>query len=192
MDIDAIQTTIATWVKSVVQLPVRWENKPDNVMTPMVPAKVILTGPMNIETHGVDYVQYATAGSDLQPTVIGHRQFDVGVRVIGRSQAGNKSAQFYLEKLRAALTRPSALATFGEAGLAVLQMSKGVSFDAPFEERFESIASATWLMTAVVADADDATVGVLTKVSLSSTIDGEDGSVLPSPPNVTDELISGE
>ena len=142
MDIDAIQTVLGDWTKSVLALPTQWENQPQQVQAKL-PARVVLTGPINIEPVGEDYVQYPAGATNMvQPTVVGHREFDVMVRVISRSQAGNKTANFYLEKLRAALKRPSAIATFVDAGIAVLSMSQSTSFDAPFEERWESIASA--------------------------------------------------
>lgn len=193
MDIEAIETALIDWAKAVTSLPATWENKVAQ-MQMKLPARIVLTGPINIDTVGVDYVQWsdAAAGLEAQPTVVGHREFDVMVRVISRSQAGNKTANFYLEKLRAALARPSTLETFGEAGIAVLRMSKSTSFDAPFEERWESIASATWRLTAVILDADDATVPTLTSIELTSRIEGESGSVLPSPPNVIDEVITVE
>lgn len=188
MDIATIQTTIATWVKEITALPTHWENQPDGTIRVKLAATIVLTGPQNIEPVGVDYLQWDDDGLG---TVVGHREFDVMLRVISRSQAGNKSAQFYLERLRAALTRKSATDYFGAAGIAVLFASKGVSFDAPFEERWESIASMTLRLTAVIMDADDAPVGVLTRVGLSSNIEGADGDLLPVPPNLDDFEISG-
>jgi hypothetical protein len=192
MDIDLIQTTLIDWAKSVVSLPVRMQNKPVAIALKL-PAEVILSGPMNIVDVGVDYAQWSDGTTGMsKPTVIGHREFDIGVRVVSRSQAGNKSAQFWLEKLRAALTRPSTIDTFEAAGIAVLRMSAGAQFDAPFEERFESIAAATWRVTCVITDADDAEIPTLTSIGFTSRIEGEDGSVLPAPPNVVDELITVE
>jgi len=193
MDIEAIQTALIDWVKAVTSLPAAWENKVAPIQAKL-PARIVLTGPLNIEPVGEDYVQWAdaAAGLESQPTVVGHREFDVMVRVISRSQAGNKTANFYLEKLRAAWRRPSSDDYFRDAGIAIIDMSKSTSFDAPFEERWESIASATWRLTAVILDADDATVPTLTSVSLTSRIEDESGTVLPTPPNVTDELITVE
>lgn len=194
MDVDAIQTAIEMWVKSVTALPCSWENKPQQIQVKL-PARVRLTGPVNIAPVGEDYVQWSTVDAgNVQPTVVGHREFDVMLRVISRSQAGNKSAQFWLEKVRAALKRPSALEFFDGAGIAVLSMSKGVQFDAPADDadtRVESVASATLRLTAVISDVDDASVGVLTSALLTTRIEGEDGSQLPTPPNVTDELVTG-
>lgn len=169
MDVQAIQDTLKTWVKAVTNLPVRWENQP-NALELKLPAAIILTGPQNIESIGVDYVQWVPSGQDLQPRVTGHREFDVMLRVVSRSQAGNSVAQFWLEKIRAALKRPSAHDTFSTAGLAVLSMSAGVSFDAPFEERFESVASATLRLTAVIADVDDPIVVSIETVRVSDDI----------------------
>lgn len=195
MDIEAIRTALIDWAKSVTSLPAVWEyTKAQGGPQVLMPARIVLTGPSNIEPVGEDYVQWsdAAAGLESKPTVVGHREFDVMVRVISRSQAGNKTANFYLEKLRAALRRPSTADVFGEAGIAVLSMSKSTSFDAPFEERWESIASATWRLTAVILDADDVTVPTLTSIELTSRIEGESGSLLPSPPNVIDDLITVE
>ena len=196
MDISAIQTTVKTWVASVTGAPTHWRNQVDNVMVPKLPARIELEGPNNIEPVGEDEVVWEDAVDDddlpvSNPTVVGRREFDISVRVVSRSQAGNKSAQFWLELIRAALRRPSAIKTFDDAGLAVLTMGKGVLFDAPFEERWESIAIATLHLTAVVADAGDNAVETISQVELSSDVSNVDGESLPAPPNLVDEIISG-
>jgi len=161
----------------VTSCPARWENQPAGLsLGKLVGCESILTGPINIEPVGEDYVVWSDADGASQPTVHGHREFDVMLRCVTRSQAGNKSAQWWLEKVRAALVRPSTITRFNEAGLAVLSMGKGVQFDAPFEERFESIASAVLRCTCTISDGDDATEQVLTAVGVESTLTGEDGS----------------
>lgn len=194
MDIAAIQDALKAWVREVTACPCRWENQTTGLeMGKLVGAQIVLTGPMNIEAVGEDYVARADAGAGLvQPTVWGHREFDVQVRAITRSQAGNKTAQFWLEKIRLALRRPSADTTFAEAEFAVLSMSKGVQFDAPFEERWESIASATLRITCVVSDAEDAPETTLTSVALTSKIEGADGAELPTPPNFAADIVTVE
>ncbi len=188
-----MQSTMVAWVKAVTRMPCRLENKP-TALALKLPAEIILQFPGMLTSMGTDYVQWSD-GADpgmLQPTVVGHREFDVAIRVVSRSQAGNKSAQYWLEKLRAALSYPSTLDTFSEAGLAIVRMGAGAQFDAPFEERWESVAAATLRMACVIADADDVQVSTLTSVGLTTTIEGEDGQVLPTPPNLVDELITVE
>jgi len=148
-------------------------------MVPKLNARVVLSGPDNIETVGTDYVTDADAGGDMnQPTVVGNREFDVQVRVISRSQAGNKTAQYYLEKIRAALTRPSTIETFVAAGIAVFRMGKGVRFDAPFEERWESIAAATWRVSTTIADSEDTAQDTIQSVDMTQNVEHPDGTVV--------------
>jgi hypothetical protein len=189
MDIAAIQTTLVGWAGSVLGLPSSWENQIGSVLQVKMPAVVIFTGPMNIVEVGTDETLWDTTGGSAAPTIVGQRQFDVMIRVVSRSQAGNKTGAFFLEKLCTALKRPSTLQLFDEAGIAVLYRGTIACFDAPFEERFESIASVTLRVTAVVVDADDAPISTLTSVDLTTRIESADGTLLPSPPNVTHEIV---
>lgn len=201
MDYAAIRDTLKDWVKDVTGMPARWEDEPAGLQLKL-PAAFVLTGPINVEPVGEDYVRWDSAPSDqLHPAVVGHREFDIMVRCIARSSAPDKSAQFQLERLRTALKRPSTSVVFDSAEFAVLVMSKSVQFNAPFEERVESIASATWRCTAVVDEAVDSSPGSdsrdaqespLTRVELTTNIKGADGADLPSPPNLSDELITAE
>lgn len=198
MDYAKIRDALREWVKAVTGAPARWEDEPTGLSLKL-PAVFVLTGPINVEPVGEDYVRWDNVddgAEQMQAAVVGHREFDVMVRCVSRSSDPNKSAQVQLEKLRTALKRPSTTGTFNEAEFAIINMSKSAQFNAPFEERFESIASATWRLTAVVDDADsdtrDAPESTLTSVELTSKIEGVDGSDLPSPPNFSDYLLTAE
>ena len=202
MNYAAIRDALKQWVKDTTGMPCRWENKPTGLQLKL-PAAFVLTGPINVEPVGEDYVRYDNVddGSKLvQAAVVGHREFDVMVRCVARSSDPAKSAQFQLERIRTALRRPSTQTLFDAAEFAVLDMSKSVQFDAPFEERHESIASATLRCTAVVDEAFDSPGSdrrdepepTLTSVELTTKIKGADGSDLPSPPNVSEKLITAE
>lgn len=196
MDIEAIQTKVLDVVKALTKLPTHWKNQKDNVMVPKLVARVELDGPLNIEPVGEDEVQYVDAFDDddlpvVNPTVVGQREFDITVRVVSRSQTGNKTSQYWLELLRTALRRPSVTLELNDAGLAVLTIGKSASFDAPFEERWESIAIANLRLSTVVVDIGDSASEAITQIALSSDIDNVDGEALPSPPNLDDVIITG-
>lgn len=194
MDLDTIQSTIKSWVAAVTSLPVNWELEPAGVITSMTPARVVLSEPSNLSSVGTDYVRFTDVDAPalVQPEVVGHREFDVQVRVTGRSSAGNKSAQYYLEKIRSALTYPSTIDTFETISLAWLTMDKTIGFKAPFEERFQSVAAATIRFRCPIRDAGDAQIGTLTTAVLSTKIENDVGTELPSPPNLDDVSITAE
>lgn len=200
MDIAAIRDTLKDWVKDCTGLPCRWENDPTGLQLKL-PAMFVLTGPINMEPVGTDEVRWTDVDDEtVQAAVVGWREFDVMVRCVARTQDPNKSAQYQLERLRTALSRPTTLAIFGAAEIAILKMSKSVQFDAPFEERFESVASATWRLTAVVdeateetgADNRDGSETALTSVEIDSKIKSSEGTDLPAALSLEDTVISAE
>lgn len=203
MNYAAIRDALKQWVRDSTGLPCRWEDEPTGLQMKL-PAAFVLTGPINVEQVGEDFVRWdpIDAGDEqVRAAVVGHREFDVMLRCVARSSDPSKSAQYQLERLRLALARPSTRVAFDAADFAVIDMSKSVQFNAPFEERHESIASATLRCTAVVDEALDSTPGsdtrdapesTLTSVELTTKIKGVDGSDLPSPPNVSEKLITAE
>lgn len=197
MNYTLIRDTLKQWIKDVTGMPARWENDAAGLQLKL-PAHFVLTGPINVESVGEDCVVYHTIDEAVQAAVVGWREFDIMVRCVARSQDPAKSAQYQLERIRTALSRPSTRVAFDAGQFAVTDMSKSVQFDAPFEERFESIASATLRCTAVVDEAADdvdegrdAPESPLTTVELEPNIKGADGSDLPAPLN-PDLVISGE
>lgn len=201
MDIGAIRDTLKDWAKDCTGLPCRWDNEPTGLQLKL-PAMFVLTGPINMEPVGEDEVRWTDvgdAGEQVQEAVVGWREFDVMVRCVARTQDPNKSAQYQLERLRTALSRPSTRELFDAANIAVLRMSKAVQFDAPFEERFESVASATWRLTAVVdeatestgADNRDAPETTLTSAQIDSKIKSSEGSDLPAALSLENTVVTG-
>ena len=198
MDIKSIRDALRDWAKNTTGLPCRWDNEPTGLQMKL-PAVFVLTGPINMENVGEDEVRYTDVDAGhVQASVVGWREFDVMVRCVARTQDPNKSAQFQLERLRTALLRPSTLALFDAAGIAILRMSKAVQFDAPFDERYESVASATWRLTAVVDEAADQVDAynrddpetTLTAVNLAPNIKSSEGSDLPAVLNAELEITA--
>lgn len=158
-----------------------WEDKPQKALT--FP-RAILSGPHVIQAIGQDWVQNAdAAGSTSIPTVVGNRELTIGIRVVSRSQAGNSTGQYWCEKLRASLKKPSVLLHFEASNIAVVRMKPTVkSPDEPVDGRVESVASVEFRIATTIAEADSA-VGVIDTVELSSTVEDVAGDVLPVPPN---------
>lgn len=199
MDIGAIRDTLKDWVKDCTGLPCRWDNEPVGLQLKL-PAMFVLKGIDGLHSIGTDEVRYVDVdATHVQAAVVGWREFDVAVRCIARTQDPNKSAQYQLERLRTAVSRPSTRALFDAANIAILSMTKAVGFDAPFEERFESVASATWRLTAVVdestestgADNRDAPETSLTSAQIDSKIKSSEGSDLPASLSLENTVVTG-
>lgn len=189
MDIASIKVALKAWAVAQTGLPACWENEPRPTM-PKKPGFVILTWPHSIRAIGQDYAKLAddTTPGSLTATVVGNREILVGVKVQSRSQVGNSVASFFTEKLRTSLAKPSVLAAFREAGLASSTIGDTAGFDHEIDGVIESIAAFDLRLNAIVAESDTP-LGTLESVGLSSVVSGVGGAVLPTPPNVVDELI---
>lgn len=202
----AIRAPIKEWAQSVLAtagyngqpIPVAWMND-ERPMQLKLPARVELDGPHSVDQVGEDWVTYAESigaepaipDGDMIPTVNGNRLFTVTIRVVSRQQSRNGNALVLVERLRSSLKKPSTLARFQAANLAIVRMSKVAEYDQEFDQRVESIHAVELRMGTTVQDSDS-TAGRIKAFTLTSHLSGEDGAELPSPPNVTDLLIEQE
>lgn len=180
MDIAQIQEDLETWVRSQ-GLPCMWEDKPQKALT--FP-RVILSGPHSIVALGQDWVSNEDGPDNTSiPTVVGNREILFGLRVVNRSQAGNATGQFWCEKLRASLKKPSVLLHFEASNIAIVRLGPTLkSADEPVDGRVESVASVQLRIATTIAEADSA-VGTIDTVAVESRLEDPSGDVLPIPPN---------
>jgi hypothetical protein len=188
MDWTTLQAAIKSWAALVTGLPVVWENeaRPTIIRTP---GYVILGTPSDITPKGQDWVQTEVIGDELRPTVVGQRIFTVSFRVLTRSQLPAQSARYYTERARLSLKMPSVLATLQAAGLAVVRAEPTKQFDAPWDERMESIAAFELTLGAAVALQDIGDdLGTIGSVLLSAETETDSGAT-PEPPDYTDFVV---
>jgi hypothetical protein len=74
--------------------------------------------------------------------------------------------------------------------MAISSMGKIVQFDAPFDDRVESVASmdVTFAATATLTDSEN--LGTIHTFKLSSTLKKPDGGNVPTPPQLDGETFT--
>jgi hypothetical protein len=168
-----------------------WENEPQPHLNKL-PVIVKLSAPASIRELGVDYIYYREDPDNalnVIPTLTGVREFLVVVKVIGRSQTANKSSRYYAEILRSSLRKPSVLEHFRANEIAIVRPENIANFDAPWDSRVEPISAFNLIFSCALALVEDESTGTIGSVKISSTLKGEDGAALPSPPNLDDLSI---
>lgn len=184
MNLAGIQATVAGWAVAQSGLPVYWVGAPQPMQ---LKPRIELDGPLAIEQRGTDWILWSepadASGSGVVPTAVGNRELTIIIRAIGRSASPNDRAQYWIERLRTSLHMPSVLAHFHSGGLAIVRSGPIAQYDAPIDNRIESIAAAEIRFATTVADAD-AVLDTIAAVQLSSHIQDESGTELPVPPNV--------
>lgn len=190
MDLATIQSTVAAWAADQSGgLPIYWQGSPQPMQ---LKPRVELDGPLVIEPIGQDWLLWEPAAvpGGVVSTVVGNRELTVIVRTVGRSAAGNMRAQYWLERLRGSLKKPSVLEHFHDNGVAIVRCGPTAQYDAPVDSRIESIAAMELRLACTIAESDTATDTIDT-VRLSSYIQDTAGIVLPVPPNLDNAPIGG-
>lgn len=188
LDFETIEQALKDWFTTVLDLPCQYENN-RQAMLGKLPVYGILGEPTDIDQVGEDYVSGPFSGDDWQPGVIGSREFTCMIRIIGRSHTSARSARHHAEILRTSLKKPSILEFFQSQQIAIVRASPIQNFDATFDSRVESIAAFDLRLCAPLAESLDSPVGTIGTIELSSTVKNADGTTLPVPPNLDDELI---
>jgi hypothetical protein len=203
-DISQVKTAARAWAQAAVgaTVPVTFYGDPQQLMMKLPgpdgqqAGRVELDGPLRISGNGGwDVVSYAnsTIGTDVDATVIAHRHASIMVRVVSRQHPGNYQAEQMLERLRVALKLPSTLAILHDAGIAVIEALPSARFPTRFDGRDESVAAFElrvayrYTDTSTTTDSAQNTIG---SISLSSGAGDEAGDVFPTPPNITDDVVS--
>jgi hypothetical protein len=108
---------------------------------------------------GVDELRYELnadleTGTDYVPVVSGNRRVVLSVMMQTRDQTPEQQAQYYLEKLRTSLRKPSVQALFRVAGLAFATVAGVVNQDRWLDDRMESQAVMDLTFNTIAIDRD--------------------------------------
>ncbi len=184
MDWEALQDAIKAWFTGITGLTVVWENEKRPHL--LRDAFGILSTPSEVTSVGQDYYRETTSvdPDEIDPEVVGQRVFQVGCRVVSRSQTANKTARWYTERARLSLKFPTVLTAFQTAGIAVVNALPTFQFDAPWDQRFESISAFNLLLATTATLTDSTPVGTIGTIAVSSNV-----APAPTPPNLDDELF---
>jgi hypothetical protein len=188
-----IESALLTWAGTVTGLPAVIENRPRSHLL-KVAGYVVVSPPTSIKQVGEDYINNEEIEDDptmVRPTLVARREFSVPLRVICRSQSPSKTGRYWIEKLRESLKKPSVLEFFKTNEIGIVRMGPTANFDAPFDERIESVGAAELRLCCAVTDTDS-DVGFIETVELSSHIEGVDGQELPAPPNLDEAIFPEE
>lgn len=183
MDLASIQDAIRQWAADGTGLPVSWAGEAGTMQLKM-PARIEIDGPTMIVPVGQDWLLHENEGTTkVTPTVVGNRELTVVVRAVSRSAAPNNRGQFWIERLRASLKKPSVLATFADANIAIVNAGSTAQYNAPNDNRVESIAAMEVRFATTISEADEAG-DAIAGTRLTSHFEGADGEELDVPPNV--------
>lgn len=183
MDITQIKADVLTWAKNVTGMPCAWADDPQSMQVKL-PARIELEWTTLVNV-GQDWLQYAeNVDGDMVPTVVGNREFSVTVRAVSRSQAGNSTGQFFVEKLRTSLKKPSVLGHFQASEIAIVRMGPAATYKQVFDGRAEAVAAAELRLAAAIADSD-IPAGRIAQVEVRSELKDSVGQLLAQPPNGT-------
>lgn len=190
MDLASIQEAVVAWVTASLPatIPISWAGEP-GTMQAKLPARIELDGPTMIVPIGQDWLMHEDASAtEVTPTVVGNRELTIVVRAIGRSSAPNSRGQFWIERLRASLKKPSVLAAFQEANIAIVNAGPTAQYNAPNDNRVESIAAMEVRFATTISEADE-TGDAIASVKLTSHVSDTSGVELDVPPNYVDLQI---
>jgi hypothetical protein len=172
VDWETIQTALTAWMTAATNLPVIWDlqaavynNKPVAEM------RIFASQGVGTDELRRAYDGTAPAGSELQYTVSGHRIFTVGCKVRSRDNRPGYAAPAYLERARTSLTKPSVIALFQNAEIAIIGAEAVQDLSGWFQDRQESFASMDVIMSTVVNDTDSNEIGTyINTVEISSNV----------------------
>lgn len=125
----------------------------------------------------------------LRGTQYGHRRIVLRIEATSTTNTDDAHALHLIENVRTRLRRPSSLETLLAVGLSIV--GTGATLDTTYRDGARYVPRATLDVTLLgtVADADPVPVGWIQYALATSHVKDTDGLELPSPPNVSEELI---
>jgi len=187
IDFAIIMPALKTWFTDSTGLQCRLKNEADGFKN---------TTHGILEVRGVrgvhvDDQRSTFAAGALSYDIEGNRTLTLEVRVRSRSQEPRDNAWTPIERARSQMRAPWTKARFADVGIALVDVGDTTVFDAPWQDRVESIAVFEARL-AVVAHLDDkrSNAGVIDEVELSSnTLDNAGGAPLDSALQLDQEII---
>jgi len=169
MDFAAYETAFRSWIEAQLpEVPVQYSTQKGGWQgTPRARINILAS-----LRRGYDDTRWIEDGDQLTPTFEGHRELTCSVEIRSRDQRLDKSARYYLEKLRTSIRKPSVQDLFTDAGLAYQTTAGVVNLDEEKDGRIESVAVLDFIFNAIAqeTDADEALDYVETNL-IESTID---------------------
>ncbi len=190
IDFTALSAALLAWVATVLPgIPKVWGDGEGNMQIP-APVRIEVDEPSVISNIGQDEQRWSAAPITGAPvcTVYGQRELQITIRARGRTHTATP-AQAVILKLRSSLKMPSVLDALHAAGIAVIRTGPTQNYNAPFDNRVESIAAFVVTFGMGIADTDAVSAGQIDTAGLSSALQGSNGVTLPSPPNFDNEII---
>jgi hypothetical protein len=190
IDLAAFQTALKAWVSAVLPNVPNDTTDTKRVFQIPAPYRIEIDEPSSIRRIGEDWRTMADSVNGPVFTVHGNRELDVTIRARGRTHTPNSSAQYAIEELKTSLKKPSILTALQAAGIAVVRTGNTQNYNAPRDQREESIAAMVVTFGMAVASVDANTAGQIDSVGVSSAlaVSGNPADAT-SPPNVTDEIL---
>lgn len=203
-----ILPAIVTWVTAIAADTTRtttsftaeWKDRPVKAVHPGQRVSVLMTI-TSVVGYGTDEVRYeyvdpgSTDPDDAaflgqqREYVIGQRKFTLRIRVIGTENTDGLWAMSVTERIRTSLNRQSQIDALLAVNVSVIDVLP--ARDVRLSDRGHQLSAAEMdiVLGTCVSDADPAPVGWIETIFLDSEIHDEDGTLAPSPPNVTGHQI---
>lgn len=145
---------------------------------------------------GLDELRYTYEDDVQSETVVGHRRFTLQCRVEshfhGEADAETGWCWTMTERLRTSIRRSRNRETLDSLNVALVDIGPAVDASFSFDKRRANAAVCDFFFYTAVSDVDPVPIGWIERIDLTSLIKGVDGDTLPSPPNITNELIPAE
>ena len=177
MNLALIRTTIATWVAAITSLPVYWRHTAGSVvweadhMLCYIPNARSVAGESLTRTYNA----LAAAGSEIEYTARGQRQFTLEIQAKTFSQESDEDGATFTNLIRDSLMFPSTQAAFRLADIAFARILGGGYAAVPQDGRDLSVSSLDLLMNASFS-ASDTPIGYIATVKATSNFLGPDGN----------------
>jgi hypothetical protein len=187
---DDIQESVREWFEATTGLHTVWENATSRHHI-RLKGYGMITRPATIQSIGQDFVKFEDDPDNVNqliPTVYGRRKCAFLCKAIVRAHKPLNHATFYIEKARTSLVKPSVLEHFQASGIAIVECRPTINYY-NVDKHIESTSAFELVVTYLVSESDTS-IGTIGSIEVSSTLKNTDGTELPHPPNLTDEIFS--
>lgn len=166
------------WAKAALpQVQSGWANDPQD-MAMKLPVVLEMDGPTTISNPGAqDYIGYANEGDEVRATLHSHRAASMFLRATSRDNISHP-AELTIERVRAALRRPSLRAILAEADCAILSVGTTVRYPVTVNGRRESVAAVevriNWRWDDEGDSQTELSDGTIEQTEITPTVDGDE------------------
>jgi hypothetical protein len=169
-----------------------WEGRQDNPgFTPPAVRFDLSLNITNVSSDGHDGTRYEYDEDDdaLYETQFGMRRFTLQVQAFVHEHTDDLTELEILERIRTRIRKPSSLAALKAVNVGLIDVLAAVPIRIVSNKRTISAGNMDVFFAAAVNDADPIPVGWFERVVITSELKGSGGTLLGSPPNVTDLVV---